>query len=221
MKKTLLLLLFLPLFSFAQQTENQPGKNELGLNLFSVTNFFSYKDMTDKRFYKVDVNAFSGIYYRRHFGRYALRASFDYSSKAFNAFSGPYWHDNYFYGVSAQTKNISASVGYQHAFATKKFQPYFFTDLVFNYWNYTGHSTYLSYIGTVVNQKFSEERLEYGLSAGAGLRYSITPKIHLTYEFAAHGVVTVFQDVMYAGEKFVDVEGNFNPVNKVGFAVSF
>ncbi|MDQ3112082.1 MAG: hypothetical protein M3R17_19535, partial [Bacteroidota bacterium] len=152
MKKVLLLFSFLPLFSFAQEVVSD--KNEVGLNLFSVTNFGMHKDMLDKRVYNGDMNAFSGIYYRRHFGKYALRASFDYTQKAQLSSSGSRFSP-YYYNVSAITKNISMSLGYQHSFATKKFQPYFFTDLVFNYINFSGHSTSYGDFSWFENRPFS------------------------------------------------------------------
>jgi hypothetical protein len=219
MKKIFFLFSFFPLFSFAQDVV-PADKNEVGLNLFSVTNFDSYKDPLDKPKYDLNVNAFSGIYYKRYFGKNALRASLDYSQKAFHSEEGAL-NSTYYSNVSATKKFVSTGIGYQRSFATGKFQPYFFSDLVFNYINFSGHHSFYGDYTWADDQPFSEETFEYGLAAGAGLRYSITPKIHLTYELSGQGVIGVFQDVMYAGKKFVNVDGHFNPVNKVGFAISF
>jgi hypothetical protein len=226
MKKATLLFLFLPLFSFAQEVVipvKPINQNEIGLNLFSITRFESYRGMLDTRQVSACLNAFPGIYYKRHFGQNAWRASFDYTqkSKLVGSATGsdsPMYHINY---LNAETKNVGIAVGYERSFGHWKLKPYAFSDLVFNYENMSGVRAEHGCWGPIGIFEFSEECFEYGVSAGAGMRYSINSRIHLSYEFAAQGAVSVFQDLSNIGDKYIDLRYHLNPVNKLGFAVSF
>jgi hypothetical protein len=222
MKKTFLIFLFLPLFSFAQQEEIPAHQNEIGLNLFSATKIESNRDMLDRRKISTSLSAFSGIYYKRHFGQNAWRASFDYSQIAKMTGEG-FTEDPFYssYHLSARVKNVGIALGYERSFRSGKFQPYVFSDLVFNYQNMTGMRSEYGCFGPIGIFPFSEEIFEYGVSTGAGMRYSINSHIHLSYEFAAQGFVSVFQDLSNIGYKYVDLGYHLNPVNKLGFAVSF
>jgi hypothetical protein len=221
MKKIFFLLISIPAFSFAQQAETPVHKNELGLNLFSITDFQRYRGVVDKPEVHADFNYFSGIYYKRYYGKNVLRASFNYSQKSIQSGSGFEMPFYYYYSVAAVQKNLDISIGYERIFGTKKLQPYVFGDVVYNYMNYSGQQIYTGCFGPIEVDRFSEEVAQYGISAGAGLRYNISPNIHLSYEFAAQGFVNVFQDVYNAGPKYIDVGYKLNPVNKLGFAVSF
>jgi hypothetical protein len=216
------LFLFLPLFSFAQETQipvKPAHKNEIGVNLFSLTHLARYHDNVDRYVMDADMNYVPGIYYKRHFGKNALRASFDYTQKFIRVGNPEIVYGGHY--VAAWKKNVSVALGYERSFGNKKLQPYVFSDLVFNYQNMTGERLIFGCFGPYGIFKFSEETFEYGASAGAGLRYSLNPFIHLTYEFSAQGVISVFDDLSSVGGKYRERNYHLNPVNKFGLAVSF
>ncbi|CAN5915442.1 hypothetical protein BH11BAC7_BH11BAC7_34870 [soil metagenome] len=221
MKKAILFLLCCPLLLFAQEIPSYT--NEIGVNLFSVKRFEHFHGADDRMISKADFNLIPGIYYKWHFGKNALRTSFDYSQKAIHRGSidvmDPY-STQYF---SASRKNFDLAIGYERAFAAGKFQPYLFSDLIVNYENYTGERMNIGCFGPYGITQFSEEKFEYGISLGAGLRYNITSRIHISLELDGRGFVSVFQDLhsSYDGDKYVDHGFHFDPVNKMGFSYSF
>lgn len=223
MKKATLLFLLIPLFSFAQEVEipvKSVNQNEIGINLFSVTRFERNRGMLDTRKVSASMNPTPGVYYKRHFGKNALRASIDYTQQLIK-YGDPNSMEYATFYMNAKRMNIGINIGYERSFGKGKLQPYLFSDLVFNYEKLAGERSYLGCFGPYGVFKFSEEVFEYGVSAGSGLRYSINSRIHLSYEFAAQGVVSVFQDLSNIGYKYVDLNYHLNPVNKLGFAVSF
>lgn len=222
MKKILLALLLLPAFSFAQDEKKLIiNPNEVGLDLFSITRYDSYKDMLDKRHREADFNIFSGVYYKYRFNKSAFRASFDYTQKSvateYNSDGGV----PYYYSSTGIRRNTGISAGYERSFFSGKLTPYVFADAIFNYQDYTGHATYYGDFTSGMNEPFSEETFEYGLQGGMGLHYAINPFMSVSLETNAQGFVSVFQDVQHAGEKSTRFGGHFNPVSKLGFAVSF
>ncbi len=221
MKQIIYFLFFLPLISFAQQTEKPVIKHELGVNLFSIKQFEKLRSYDDLPVSIANVNIFPGLYYKRHSGKNALRASFEYTHK--NIRNGtalimdPYSTQYYF----STRNNVAIAAGYERAFGSGKLQPYIFSDFIFNYENLTGSRVNFGCFGPYGIYDFSEEVFEYGMSAGAGLRYSINPVLRLTLEVNAEGFVSVYQDVLNAGEKYRDLGIHINPVNKFGLAVCF
>ena len=136
MKKVFFLFILLPAFSFSQEIEKKPGKNEIGLNLFSITQFEKNRGMLDKPHITARFNPLSGLYYKRHYGKNAFRASFDYSTHSRvegdknNPIGDPFYMP-YFYAANIQTVSIAA--GYERSFGNGKLRPYVFGDVVFNY----------------------------------------------------------------------------------------
>ncbi len=221
MKNLLLLFLLISNFLVGQTVQSPIFQNEIGLNLFSITQFNFGKDNLDKRSITADLNFFSGIYYKKHFENNALRFSLDYNNKSINNSKGyetPYYFSEV---IAASKKNLDMSFGLEHDFGSKKIHPYIFSDLVFGYQNFTGLRSEYGCFGPIGIYKFSEETFSYGVGAGAGIRYSLTDHIDLTAEFSAHAVYSVYQDVLNAGKKYSSLDYRINPLQKVGFAVKF
>jgi hypothetical protein len=232
MKKTLLLFSFLPLFSFAQQPV-EPGdvvilplpvpKNEIGINLFSATNF---QDLyMGDWFERVDINPPSGVYYKRHFGQNALRASFDYTRHSLKVGEYPseIYYDTYF---SATRQDLTIGLGYERSFGAGRFQPYVFSDLVFNYEKQEGERVMLGCFGPFGLLPFSQESYQTGIASGAGFRYKLTPALHVSYEFAVQGYVSYTKDLShlypgYPAYTYREYGHRLNPVNKFGLAFAF
>lgn len=225
MKLFAIFCLFISSFSFAQNEtgsipkENIPLKNELGLNIFSITNFERGLDAVDKRQYKSEFNYFSGIYYKYHFGKNAFRASFDLQQKSIFINVAP--NISYYYSENARQNFIGLKAGYERDFGNGKLKAFLFSDLIFNYKNVFGIHSYSGCFGWGENVPFNEETFEYGLACGAGVRYSISKNIVLSYEFNAQGFCSVYQDILNAGDKWVDFGYHLNPISKLGFAIAF
>jgi hypothetical protein len=176
-------------------------------------------------FGKVDINPVPGVYYKRHFGQNALRASFDYTRHKLTIGAEPsdVYFEQYF---SATRQDLTIGLGYERSFGAGKFQPYVFSDVIFNYEKQEGERVYWGCFGPYGLQPYAEESYETGLSAGAGLRYSITQSIHISYEFAAQGFVSYTKDIAnlypsYSYRFYRDFGHHLNPVNKLGVAFSF
>lgn len=220
MKKAILFFFLLPSISFAQQEERPVKKHELGVNLFSVKRFDRYKNFSDCPVISADLNILTGLYYKNHFGKNAWRASVDYSHRSIQKGWGeplddPYTTTQYY---SAKRTNFSIAAGYEHSFGSRKFQPYLFSDLVFNYQNLTGSRINIGCFGPYGMEDFSEEVFEYGVAAGAGFKYQFIPSLSFSFEMSAEGFVSMYQDVLNAGDKYRNVGFHVNPVNKLGLA---
>lgn len=216
MKKAFLFLLFLPAFAFAQETEN-PVKpayhHEIGLNLLSIVQYNIHLN-------HADINSMPGVYYKYHFGQNALRASVDYMHRRLK-YNPAFLPENATYFMDGMKDNFSINAGYERSFFKGKFQLFAFSDLIFNYVNIKGERSYQVSFGPYGSFPFALETFQYGIAGGCGMRYSITPRFQLAWELAGQEVVSVDDDLGKPGDKTVSLKGYFNPVNKLGIAVSF
>jgi hypothetical protein len=224
MKTFVLLSLFISTLSFAQTEtivpkENVQPKNEFGFNFFSLTNIHKEYDPIDRYQYKADFNYFSGVYYKYHFGKNAVRSSFDFNQKAILINIQP--SKPYYYSESAKQEFVTLKAGYEREFGTKKLKTYLFSDLIFNYNHVQGIRSSPGCFGWGEDSPFNEERFEYGIAGGGGLRYSVSKNIVLSYEFSAQQYCYVYQDILNSGKKWVGFGHHLNPVSKLGLAFTF
>lgn len=227
MKNAVLLFLFIPLFSFGQE-EAPVNKNEFGVNVFSLKRFQAYKSFDNDNVISPgephwviygEPHILPGIYYKRHFGKNALRSSFEFTRRATTGTGegGPWYFPE---GSSLLRKNVGISIGYERAFGTKKLQPFAFADLGFNYENMDGTYTLQGYGGPPSSRHFIFEDYEYSVGAGGGLRYKMNARVHFTYEISAQGYRNAWQDILRPGSgKNWDMGYHINPVNKLGVAI--
>lgn len=225
MKTFAISCLFISAFSFAQNEtgilpiENPQPKNELGFNIFALTNFHKEILPTDGYKFASDYNLFSGIYYKHHFGKNAFRASFDFNQKSILINENP--NISYYYSENAQENFVGLKAGYERNFGNKKLKAFVFSDLIFNYYNTKGLHSYSGCFGWGEDVPFNEEIFEYGIASGAGIRYAVSKNIILSYEFSAQGFCSIYQDILNSGDKWVDFGYHLNPASKLGFAVMF
>jgi hypothetical protein len=225
MKKILFAFLFLPAFSFAQESDLPNEKtfshtHECGVNLFSITQFRTYMSASDKRRNSAAFNYIPGFYYKYHFGKTAFRAGVDYNHHTVISTSD-YTENGYQYIIAIRKRDLYLTAGYERSFGNGHFKPFVFADAMMHYDNQSGIHTEYGCFGPIGNVPFSEETFEYGIQAGAGLAYSINPFLSLTLEMQEQGFISVYQDVLNSNSKWVDHGFRFNPVSKLGFAVSF
>ncbi len=225
MKTLTIFCIFISTFSFAQgetgivPKENTQTKNELGLNLFSVSNFKRGLDALDKRQYAADFNLFSGIYYKYHFGKNAFRTSFDFNQKSIFINVTP--NISYYYSENAKQNFVGLKAGYEREFGNKRLKAFIFSDLIFNYNNIKGLHSYSGCFGWGEDVPFNEETFEYGMAGGAGIRYLFSKNIILSYEFSGQGFCSIYQDILNSGDKWLDFGYHLNPASKLGFAIAF
>src|ERR1700741_697157 len=173
MKNVFFFFLFIPLFSFAQQAEAPVSKNEFGMNGFSLKRPQFYGEYETGRGIYAEPHLVPGIYYKRHFGKNAIRSAFEFTRREKeNVSKGAPWFVPYS-TTTIVSINVGLSVGYERSFGDKKLQPFAFADLVFNYENLEGEITFPTYAGGLY--PFLNEDFEYGLAAGGGLRYKLNP----------------------------------------------
>ncbi len=184
MKNLFIAFLFLPLFSFAQEitpaiaTEAAP-KNEFGFHVASASIIDGIEDEFGKLTLLTDYYFFDGVYYKRHFGKWALRTSFNYHKKVEEHVYNP--QSNIFEYSIRLTREMIYKVGLERSFGTGKVQFYALADL-----NFMHRDIQRELVGTrsVRPVKNSYHSIVYGpgLSAGFGVRYNPTKNITLSYE---------------------------------------
>src|ERR1041385_363043 len=225
MKKILLAFLFLPAFSFAQEADLPNEKiishsQELGANLFSITEFRTYLNASDKQLNSAAFNYAPGFYYKYHFGKNAFRAGIDFTHHS-TISQSDLTENGYQYIIAIRKRDLYLTAGYEYSFGNGHFKPFIFADAMMHYDNQTGIHTEYGCFGPIGNVPFSEQTFEYGIQAGAGLSYSINSLFSITLETQEQGFISVYQDVLHTNYEWVDHGFRFNPVSRLGFAVSF
>ncbi len=185
MKKLFLLLFFLPLISFAQEITPAVAKvvvapkHEFGFHLASASIIGGIEDLSGNLTLFIDYNFFDGVYYKRHFGKWALRGSFNYHQKIEQSVYNPQ-PNIYEYSID-RTREMIYRAGAERSFEKGKVQFYAFADLNFMYREFKREQVGT---GNILPFKRSIRSTVYGpgLMAGLGIRYNPTKNITLFYE---------------------------------------
>jgi hypothetical protein len=236
MKASILVLgLFLPFITLSQDVEKttttQP-KNELGINLFSVTDWYNALDPKIRKWQAslpikevLQTNFFSGIYYKRHYGKNTLRTSLEYFQKTRIDFSSfTYAGSDYHTSYAATTKTGEVKIGYERSFGNCKLRPYLFVDAVFGYSILKGKSNYYIDLGQTEIRDEYFETYSGGTAIGGGLSYKVSKNIAFTYEFSIESRVSKSHALAYPREQRPTGIGSYhkiNPVRQLGLSVLF
>jgi hypothetical protein len=221
MRNIFLILLLTPIFSFAQTENTVQSKNELGLNLFSFSDFSATTYPATK--FGSNLNFGNGIYYKFHTNKNVWRSSISFFKQKIvindgQQFEGYSFHSN---GIK---KAGEAKVGYQRDFCSGKLSPFIFSEFSFLYSKYTGHASEMGCFGYYGDRPFDIESFEYGISGGIGLRYEITKNIVVSIESNAKGVLSVNEDMLNHSPyypKYKNFDYRFNPLSRLGVAIAF
>lgn len=190
MKK--LQLIFLALTMTTQSARSQedktgntkPMRYELGFNLFSLTlrpgNFNTDYKMVS------DYQAFSGIYFKYHFGQNALRSEINFSKRNLRS----NWP---FSPIVEKTTSLELKAGYQRSFTKGKFSIYAFADAEYYYFHpeqYYYHpmpypSLYMYPMPADETRSFMIKGSYFCLSPGLGFRWKLGEHFLLGYEAGA------------------------------------
>jgi hypothetical protein len=207
---TLLLSLIFALSVIGQENSNPDSvnindlKNEIGINMASITQLTHY--IAQNIYYGVSYKIFTGVMYKRHFGKNALRVGFDF------------YHYNFDYDSATNINNYAKStyykveglynigkvrVGYERALTLRREQPFFATDLSISYGKGKNTST-----GYFYSPSFEEKDMnifEIGIEPAIGVKYQLIRRLSLTLEISASlyyvwtgGDVVKHSDVMFA-----------------------
>jgi hypothetical protein len=184
------LLVLMPVRLFCQ-ADSQAVKNgvsakhELGMNLYAFSvrpgDFYSqYRN-------RIDNYLFNGLYYKRYYGRSAMRYSINYFQRLIN-------FGNSFNGTYFPSRTFQAAIGYQRLLGKSlKTVPYVFADISYSslsevrggesYYNYpyylSSSLAYYPYYDTYAVQTF-----QGAVSPGIGLRIHLGKNVALTMETA-------------------------------------
>lgn len=200
MKKSslVLVILLMGLDVFAQENqsskksvESNPLRNEVGINLFSLTYQF---DNLPGHF----VNVISGIYYKYHFGQNALRFSFDHQGNV-NQISPAVYS-----GFVQNTEHFK--LGYQRSFGHKRLSPFVYVD---------GYAAFIHHESTSWDRSYNY--LLTGGATGGGLRYKLNSRIALSYEFA----ILCAWDKNYHNYSLSAAYFTFCPIKQLGISFLF
>ncbi len=227
MKTILFYLSIVPVLVFGQTAEitnvtpqsNLP-KYELGFNMFSLTDLHKADPYYSNKNYDYAVNAFSGIYVKRHFNKNVLRFSYDYNHKVINEKHEAYpWYSK----ASGDLKANEFRLGYEREFTSKKLVPFVSADLCYNYSKAKGISSAYGDFVSYQDQEHLIERNEYSVCLGSGLKFNVTKNITLIYEANVQSGYYHSQNLKNNPYRSYD-EGRlfrFNPVRQLGVSIKF
>jgi hypothetical protein len=235
-------VLFFSAHILAQETKpvDAPAtfKHEIGLNLFSITNIgipgeTVFHVVPDNIYGFTNVNLPSGIYYKLHSGKNALRLSYDYFQRSYTEseyvdlskyiIDGPNSPIAYTYTYAGVKKEHEFKIGYQRTIGTKRFTGFFALDLVANYNKFQGTNQYLWHPEErYYTSPFYYEQYKAGIALGGGLKYKITKRLSISYELSLAGIYTRSKDIAYSGNQLkTEVSAKLNPVRMIGIGYSF
>ncbi len=219
-------------FSFALQAQNsEPDvvpkpkdlSYEFGFNLYSLTDlrrapFYSEDDLNK---YVFDQNYFSGIYFKKHFRKNCLRASFDLYRKTINDYlkssSNPFFFQN-----NGQKVSGNFRLGYEREFSTKKLVPYVSADLVYVYSESKGYTSAYGDFSSHYHLEYRIKQYEFAVSMGTGLKLKLSKNLQLSYELSGQigrvnsKTVTTDNEIRYGATVL-----RFNPVRQFGLSILF
>lgn len=184
---SLLIVLSISLSSVHAQEQDSfaDRKNEIGINLFSLTNyensFLSYEKSIETHFV-------SGIRYKRYFGQNALRVGFDYYHSNYTDITDI----RYFMeggelpaGKTAWEGDISTvtfRIGYERKLNPSKLQPYIAADIVLSYKLDKGEYESI-YVGALKDKfSYSSRTTRIGVSPAVGLEYYFCDRFSASME---------------------------------------
>jgi hypothetical protein len=209
MKIILTIGLFLALvFSFKGQTEKQIyfKKNkpfEAGINIYNYASTpldgifrgtYVYGMKTINSYF------FNGIYFKYFKGSNGLRFSLNYYQRVVSYEAGPeilnyystHWWNQYSNKVNVGTsQGGELKLGYQRFIGKHRFQPYIFTDVMFNYWQHWGNQNYVSeeYLRNTIwcwgypqPFRYRFEQSVLSLLVGPGLRFNAGSRLTFNVE---------------------------------------
>ena len=173
-------------------------------------------------FQKYGSRYFSGIYFKKHFRKNCLRASFDLYRKTINE-ERDYYH-GYFTQNYGQTLSGNFRFGYEREFSTKRLIPYLGADLVYIYSESKGYlndwNDRTSY--GYNNRKYLIKENEYAVSMGAGVKLKLSKNFQVSYELS--GQFGRVNSTTFTPDHESTYGGNvlrFNPVRQLGLGILF
>jgi len=191
-----LLLMFLSGICFAQKDTTVALQNpakakiiyEMGINLYGLTvragdYYTQYTNVLDNQI-------FSGLYFKLFKGKNVLRAALDYSQRS--AYYGKQPFSTNSGNSRGQLKSMEIKVGYQRMLGKRRFAPYVFSDLEYNYfWQpapaqqdfYPMYSSY-SY-NYIYYRYYTLSGSFFCVTPGFGLRWNIAKCVVLNFETGA------------------------------------
>jgi hypothetical protein len=245
-KKILLALLsFFSICLPAQESKPAEGlektatfKHEAGLNLFSITNIgipveTKFHVQPENVYDATIFNVPSGIYYKLHSGKNALRLSYDYLQRSYTEseyvdvshwiFEAANPPSGYTYTYSGIKKEHELKIGYQRTLGTKRFTGFFAVDLIAGYNKFVGENTFNWHpMESYFSVPFYYEQYKAGIALGGGLKYKLTKRLSLSYEFSFAGIYSRSRDITNKNsDPKTDLSLKLNPVRMIAIGYSF
>lgn len=213
MKQILQLLLILPIIVFGQNPEaninsgSTNPKHEFGLNLYSLTEIQYFKDLTPH--ITATHSYFNGIYYKHYFNKNGIRTSFDLFQKPIHNewHSGPYFSLTVGNLVAGEVK-----IGYERLFVIGKLIPFAFADLIYNYSQEKGLSSWYGDWTWGYDQPYLIEKSEFGSAIGLGLKYKPIKNLVISIEVNYQYKYFISQDIKNSTHKNKGSNFKFNPI---------
>src|SRR5690606_13434875 len=186
------LILILLFFSFGTYAQKEYG-HELGVNLFSLTN---YGDSQIDKESSMDINPPSGIMFKRQCGKNAVRMSLDYYHSTYEGtYNGPYYEER----SRGKFNQGILRIGYERKLSSTALQPYFATDIALSYSRDQGilernrsaivEMPYGSF-------DYNYKSISYGIAPAVGLRYNFSERFSVSIESNIN--IMLFKELYFA-----------------------
>ncbi len=195
--------------------DDHSKKNEIGTTLISLKQNFGLVFNVNKYYF----SKFSGVSYKRYFGKNAVRVGYDFCDRWDKTSGGD------MNGTSSYREN-RFRIGYQRLFGNKRIKPFVATDFTLIYSKSQGEFQG-GYTGTY--QKGNSEYYGYGFAPAVGFSVNLTHNLSLTVEasleFLWINETGTYSD-RYDGKEAVNVKSTDyatreNPLNIVSINYAF
>lgn len=188
-----LMLIMTPVLS-QKDSSTVPGESKTKLLRYEIGTYVYGLTLRPGDFstrYKMvwDNQAFSGLYYKRYFGKNVFRSSLEYSRRT--VYFGKESRVRYS-SSRGELASLELKLGYQRLLNDKRFSPFLFADAEYSYFRpLIGPIYYPLYTSSLIApdyyyyQRYSLNGSFFSVSPGFGLRWKMQPQLIMTAEASA------------------------------------
>jgi hypothetical protein len=194
-----------------KRTEQEIGVNLYNFSVYKSSFVYHAKPVIDQGF-------FNGLFYKRHFGKNAFRATIDHFYTRINT---EYDWGMLYYKNTGIKNTLELRLGYERKLAIGKLFPYLAADAVFNVGRARGSRlSWGDMIPDLTERPYDTRAIGIGLAPAIGLKYRPVRQLAISLEANA-GIMKIWQREAIAKNDFRDAFSSlfFYPVRV--WAVSY
>lgn len=163
------------------------GEHEIGVNLYSMSNFSSVPRGFSEDKISVKHNFLNGLLYKLHCGKNALRVGVGYN---YNNIRIENIGEMYYYKDFGQRHTASFNIGYERKFLLKKIQPFIAADIVYTHSCGQGVQEYYADFSRSPQAEYNMRNNEIGIASIIGIKYRYNDRFSVSAEtsfYVAYG----------------------------------